>query len=73
MARLHHSWSQIAADYNRLWNHTYTDQAESELEELFTREQDLSELACTEAPNNQQLLRKWQDHVFAQHHLPNAA
>jgi len=72
MAKLHYSWNQIATDYDRLWNHTYEDQAESEFEDLLRRERDLSELASTEAPNDQKAIGKWQDHVFQQYHLNNA-
>src|SRR5579862_4570910 len=28
MAKLHSAWNQIAADYDRLWNHTYDEDAE---------------------------------------------
>ena len=72
MAKLHYSWNQIATDYDRLWNHTYEDQAESQFEELLRRERDLSELATTEAPNNQKIMGEWQDHVFRQYHLNDA-
>jgi hypothetical protein len=68
MAKLHYSWNHIAADYDRLWNHSWDDDAEDEFGELIRRERDLSELACTEAPNNQHLLEKWQDYVFRMHH-----
>lgn len=69
MAKLHYSWNHIAADYDRLWNHFWDDDAEDQFGELIRRERDLSELACTEAPNNRRLLEKWQDCVFRLHHL----
>ena len=72
MASLHRSWSQIASDYDRLWNHTHTDEAEADLENIYRRERDVSELATTDAPNDQALMGKWQDHVFAQYHLTDA-
>jgi len=72
MAKLHYSWNQVATDYDRLWNHTYEDQAENQFEDLLRRERDLSELATTEAPNNQEIMGEWQDHVFQQYHLNNA-
>jgi hypothetical protein len=33
------------------------------------REKEPSELATTEAPNDQVLLGKWQEHVFSMYHL----
>jgi hypothetical protein len=72
MAKLHYSWNQIATDYDRLWNHTYEDDAEIEFEDLLRRERELSEIATTEAPNDRKALREWQDHVFQQYHLNGA-
>jgi hypothetical protein len=72
MAKLHYSWSQIASEYDRLWNHTYEDDAESIFDDLLRKERDLSELATTEAPNDPKKLGEWQDHVFRQYHLNNA-
>jgi hypothetical protein len=69
MAKLHSSWNQIAGEYDRLWNHAHDDDAEEQLEATIRREKEPSELAATEAPNDQQLLGKWQDHVFAMYHL----
>ncbi len=69
LAKLHYTWNQIADDYALLWNHTYTDEAESELQDLLRREREISELATTEAPYDQVRLGKWQDHVFRQYHL----
>lgn len=67
MAKLHSSWLQIATGYSRLWNHSYDADAESVYDDLIRREGDLSELATTEAPNDQKLLGKWQDRVFQQY------
>jgi hypothetical protein len=69
MAKLHSAWSQIASEYDRLWNHASDDDAEQELDRIIGREKDPSELATTEAPNDQKLLGKWQDHVFKLYHL----
>jgi hypothetical protein len=69
MAKLHSSWNQIATDYDRLWNHTYDEDAESQLEEIFSRERDASELATTDAPDKPELLAYWQQRVFALHKL----
>lgn len=67
--KLHSSWSQLSADYARLWNHTYSEIAERELDELIRRELDLSELAATEAPNDEASLGRWQERVFELYHL----
>ena len=72
MARLHYSWNQIATDYDRLWNHAYEDDAENAFGDLLRRERDLSELATTEAPNDQKILGEWQDRVLQQYHLKGA-
>jgi hypothetical protein len=69
MAKFHYSWSQLAADYERLWNHTYSDEAGDDFERIAARERDLSELATTEAPNDPSRLGYWQEQVFRQHHL----
>jgi hypothetical protein len=67
--KLHSSWSQLSTDYARLWNHTYDDGAEQELDELIRRELDLSELAATDAPNDEARLARWQNRVFELYHL----
>lgn len=70
MAKLHSAWNQISVDYDRLWNHASDDDAEAQLDEVLRREKEPSELAATDAPNDQVLLGKWQDHVFDMYHLP---
>ena len=69
MAKLHYSWSQLSAEYTRLWNHTYSEDAEAVFDDLVRREQILSELAATDAPNDQTRMARWQDQVFQQYHL----
>jgi hypothetical protein len=69
MCSLGSAWNKIATDYNRLWNHTYSDDAEKELYEIVERAREASEIATTEAPNDQKLLGQWQDRVFALHSL----
>jgi hypothetical protein len=71
MAKLHYAWNQIGIDYGRLWNHTYTDEAEAELDGLQRRELEFSELATTEAPNEPKRLLHWEDQVFKQYRLEN--
>jgi hypothetical protein len=72
MAKLQSAWSRIADDYKRLWNHTYADDAESELEDLQRREAEFSELASTDAPNDPKRMERWEDHVFKLKGLSNA-
>jgi hypothetical protein len=69
MAKLHYAWSQIGNDYKRLWSHTYSDEAETELADLQRRELELSELATTDAPNDPKRMLRWQDQVFRLHRL----
>jgi hypothetical protein len=72
MAKLHYAWQQIGNDYNRLWNHTYDDDAEAQFEDLQRRQLEISELATTDAPNNTKKLSHWQDVVFKLHRLESA-
>lgn len=69
MAKLHSAWNRIAQEYNRLWSHTGDEDAESQLKRIIEMSLEPSELATTEAPNDQKLLGKWQDRVFAMYHL----
>ncbi len=69
MAQLHSTWSQIANEYDRLWNHVSEDDAESQLAKIMEREMEPSKLATTDAPNDQKLMAKWQDRVFTLYHL----
>ena len=64
MAKLHYGWSLIESGYKRLWNHTYSDEAAAELEDLQRREAELSELATTDAPNDPKRMERWEDQVF---------
>ncbi len=72
MAKFQFSWSELAAGYEALWNTTYQDDAVSRLEQLVSKENELSSQASTEAPNNQERLSYWQEQVFKQHHLTAA-
>jgi hypothetical protein len=71
MAKLHSAWSRIATDYDRLWNHSYAEDAGDELDRIMQSEKEPSELAATDAPNDEKLLAKWQDRVFRLYHLTN--
>ena len=72
MAKLQYSWAQLSNEYDRLWNHTYTDDAEQQLLDLANRELEISQLAATDAPNDQDRLGRWQERVFQLHHLAGA-
>jgi hypothetical protein len=69
MAKLHSAWNTISQEYNHLWSHIGDEDAESQLERLVEMSREPSELATTEAPNDEKLLGKWQDRVFALYHL----
>lgn len=69
MAKLHSAWNLISLEYQRLWNDAYSDDAEEKLYAIFAHEKEPSELATTEAPNNQKLSGEWQEHVFKMYHL----
>jgi hypothetical protein len=56
-------------EYDRLWNHTDDIDAEAKLDSIIGKEKEPSELAATEAPNDQKLLGKWQDRVFSLYRL----
>lgn len=71
MAKLHTTWSGIANEYTRLWNHTFDVDAEERLNKIIESEKEPSELATTDAPNDQNLLGKWQDRVFLRYGLTN--
>jgi hypothetical protein len=72
MAKLHFAWNQIGNDYRRLWNHAYSEEAESEFVDLQRRELEISELATTDAPNDPKRMERWQNQVFKLHRLENA-
>jgi hypothetical protein len=72
MAKLHYAWTLIGNDYRRLWKRAYSDEAESELEDLQRREVEFSELATTDAPNDAKRLLRWQDQVHKMHRLETA-
>lgn len=69
MANLHSSWTQIRTEYECLWNHAYDEDAEEQFERILALEKDPSELAASDAPNNQKLLSKWQQRVFSLYHV----
>jgi hypothetical protein len=72
MARFHEQNSQLATDYERLWNNVHADDAESTLENLIRRDREISASARLEAPNDQKLMGRWQDYILRQHGLPTA-
>ena len=69
MAKLHESWLALGQEYTELWNRTWSDEAETVLHALMRREQDLSTLATTEAPNNKRIMAESEEQIFRMHHL----
>ncbi len=72
MAKFHYQWGELAEGYESLWSNIHAADAMLDFETLCRRERDLSELATTDAPNDQKRLAYWQDQVFQQHHLVSA-
>jgi hypothetical protein len=72
MAKLHYTWSQIESDYRRLWNHWYEDDAEDQLKDILLRVREASQTAITEAPYDENLVKKWRSFVLKQHHIAPA-
>jgi hypothetical protein len=72
MVKLGSAWRQIATAYERLWNHAYEPDSEAEYDKIIELESAPSELASTDAPNDQKRLAHWQDHVFQMYHLSHA-
>ena len=72
MSKLHYAWNQIGKDYRRLWNHTFSDEAEGELVDIQRREIEISELATTDAPNEPKRMLRWTNQVFKLRRLENA-
>jgi hypothetical protein len=72
MAKLYAQNSQLANDYERLWNNVYAEDAGATWDVLVHRDTEVSETATTEAPNDQKRMGRWQDYVFTQHGLPVA-
>ncbi len=72
LVKLHGVWTQIAHDYERLWNHTYADDAQDQLYAILDSERAPSELATTDAPYDVPLLDQWEQRVFQLRHLTDA-
>lgn len=73
MAKLQYSWSQIASDFERFWNHWYEDDAAAQLDEILKQSREASTWGSTEAPYDEELMLKWQDHVNTQYGITNPA
>ena len=65
MEKLHSAWNRIFQESDRLWSHIDDEDAESQLARVNEMSRGPSELATTDAPNDQKLLGEWQDRVFA--------
>ena len=72
MSKLQTSWSELSNEYRRLWNRTWAEDAQKTLDACIERELDLSELAATNAPNDQKRMGRWQTKVFELYHLDAA-
>ena len=66
MSRLRHSWSQVADEYERLWNRWYEEPAEHTLLKLQQQARLLSDEGI-QAPRRQKLLAYWYDQVCSMH------
>ena len=67
LLKLHMAWSRIQHDYERLWSHTYSADAERELEAIQAREIEVSEQAAAGAPYKEALVAQWQERVNRLH------
>ncbi|PYX53493.1 MAG: hypothetical protein DMG76_25345 [Acidobacteria bacterium] len=64
MTKLHCQWNQLAADYERLWNHWQDDDAEAVFRSLLKRAGEASE-AAIEMPYKPEALDRWQKQVYS--------
>lgn len=70
MVRLASSWREIAAAYDRLWNHAYDVGASDDLYKILESENAPSDLAATDGPPiDEKRLDTWQQRVFRLHGL----
>lgn len=70
-ADLHTRWNKLAAEYERLWDDMYGDDAAVRLRELEDKGAELSK-AGTAFPNDEKAMLRWQLHV-EKHHAVDAA
>jgi hypothetical protein len=64
MAKLHGSWNQLQADYERLWYHWGDDDAEAQFDALQKQERSASETGSVEAPYDVPRIEKWTHLVY---------
>jgi len=64
MAKLHASWNQLHADYERLWYHWGDDDAEAQFDVVQKRDRDASETGSVEAPYDEPRIEKWAHRVY---------
>ena len=64
IAKSHAEWNQLAAEYDKLWNHWSEDASKQTFQELAKRGPETSSLAATDAPYDREVMRKWGEHVF---------
>jgi hypothetical protein len=58
-------WNQLAWEYQSLWNHADSDDAESQFAALVKKETEISK-ASLAIPNRPRIVEKWERHVVAQ-------
>lgn len=58
LQKLHLEWSRIQNEYERLWNHTYAEEAEAEFSRIQERGRAASALGAT-APYQKKRVAKW--------------
>lgn len=71
-ADLHHRWNRLAADYQRLWDDMYAEDAAARLRALDERAAELSK-AGTAFPVRERLIAKWHRHVGEHYRAPASA
>ncbi len=64
LTQLHAGWANIADDYQYLWNHVYSDDAESRMLAIQEQEKKYSEMAVSGIPYKPKRLKKWENHIF---------
>lgn len=71
LTRLHLVWNELQSRYEHLWSGWGDNEAELVFEDLLRRSREASELG-TEAPFDEELLKKWEDRIYDQYVRPAA-
>lgn len=59
-------WSVLGREFKELWGNVHDESAHATLKSLLTKRDELSR-RCTNLPNKQSLVLKWEDYVVQQH------